>query len=129
MSFTIKHLRDVEDQAPGFGLGDHQEARFPQTELEAEQTGIGLVRVKPGMKQAFAHRHDEAEEIYVVVSGSGRLKLDDEVVEVGTMDAIRISPNIVRAFEGGPDGVEYLAFGPHHAKDGAIVDMQEFWGE
>jgi mannose-6-phosphate isomerase-like protein (cupin superfamily) len=127
MSHTIKNLRDVDDMAPKFGFDAVQEARFCWRDLDAEQTGLAFMRVKPGQRQAFAHRHDEAEEIYVVVSGSGRIKLDDEILDLGPMDAIRIAPGVARSMEGGSEGIEYLAFGPHHEGDGEILKDPGFW--
>jgi mannose-6-phosphate isomerase-like protein (cupin superfamily) len=128
MSHTKKNLREVEDMAPKFGFEAVQEARFAWRDLDAQRTGLALLRVKPGQRQAFAHRHDEAEEIYVVLDGSGRIKLDDEVIDVAPLDAVRIAPGVVRGVEGGPDGIEYLAFGPHHEGDGELVKGEEFWG-
>ena len=115
----------MKDSAPDFGLQEVQEAHFANEDLRAENTGISYHLVKPDCRQAFAHRHQNAEEIYVVLSGAGRLKLDDEVVEVETMDAIRVAPAVARAFEAGPEGLELLAFGPRHDKDGEIVE--DFW--
>ncbi len=129
MSYTIKNLREVEDMAAKHGFGEAQEARFPGRDLEAESTGLGYLRVKPGKRQPFAHRHSDAEEIYVVVSGDGRIKLDDEVVEVEAMDAIRIAPSVGRAFEAGPDGLEVLALGPRHKGDAEMMPIQDFWGD
>ena len=122
--YTVKNLGDVEDSAPKHGFGDVQEARFARGDLDAEQTGLSLHRVKAGKRQGFAHRHDEAEEVYVVLSGSGRMKVGDEVIEVGPLDAIRVAPAVVRAFEGGPDGLEVLAVGAHHPGDGSIVPAE-----
>jgi mannose-6-phosphate isomerase-like protein (cupin superfamily) len=73
------------------------------------------------MRQGFAHRHDEAEEVYVVISGSGRAKLDDEIVELAARDALRVSPGVTRQLEAGPEGLELIAFGPRHDGDGEIV--------
>jgi mannose-6-phosphate isomerase-like protein (cupin superfamily) len=128
MSHTIKNLRDVEDVAPKAGFDAVQEARFARTALDAEQTGLALMRVKPGQRQGFAHRHNEAEEIYVVVGGSGRIKLDDDILDVKNMDAIRIAPGVARSLEAGPDGLEYLALGPHYESDGEILKDEGFWG-
>jgi mannose-6-phosphate isomerase-like protein (cupin superfamily) len=125
MSYTIKNLREVEDAAEKGGFSDTQEARFAHGELDAESTGLALIAVKPGQHQPFAHRHNEAEEIYVVLSGSGRLKLDDEVLEIGPMDAIRMDPSHSRGLEAGPDGLEVFALGPRHAGDAEMV--QDFW--
>ena len=125
--YRIKNLREAEDMAVKFGYSETQEARFPREELGAETTGLAYHVVRPGKRQAFAHRHDKAEEITVVLSGSGRVKLDDEVVELAPMDAIRIAPYVTRAFEAGPDGLELLVFGPHHAGDSELV--QDFWAD
>jgi mannose-6-phosphate isomerase-like protein (cupin superfamily) len=121
MSFTIKNLREVEDMAAAQGLGEVQEARFAHGDLEAEQTGVSLQRVKPGKRHAIAHRHKQAEEVYVVISGSGRIKLDDQVEEIGPLDAIRVGPSVIRSFEAGDEGLELLAFGPRAKGDAEIV--------
>lgn len=128
MSHTIKNLREVDDMAPKFGYDAVQEARFCWRDLDAQDTGLALMRVKPGQRQAFAHRHDQAEEIYVIINGSGRIKLDDQIADVGPLDAIRIAPGVARALEAGDDGIEYLAFGPHREKDGEIIEDEGFWG-
>jgi mannose-6-phosphate isomerase-like protein (cupin superfamily) len=122
MDYTIKNLKDVEDMAASQGFGEVQEARFANGDLDAEQVGISLQKVKPGKRHAFAHRHKEAEEVYVVISGSGRVKLDDEVKEVGELDAVRVAPSVTRAFEAGDDGLELLAFSPRAKGDAEIVE-------
>jgi mannose-6-phosphate isomerase-like protein (cupin superfamily) len=127
MSYTIKNLREVEDIAPRFGFDEVQEARFPREDLASETIGLAFHRVKPGRRQAFAHRHEQAEEIYVVLSGTGRMKLDDDVIEIQSMDAIRVAPTVARAFEASDDGLELLVFGPRHEKDGEVL-RDEFWG-
>jgi uncharacterized cupin superfamily protein len=126
VTFAKKNLRAVEDSALKFGLSETQEARFPRDDLGAEQTGINLLHVKPSRREAFAHRHSRAEEIYVVLTGSGRVRLDDEFVELGVLDAVRVSPGVARSFEAGPDGLEVLIFGPHVENDSEIVS--DFWG-
>ena len=116
--FTHKKLTDVKDSAPEFGLDEAQEARFAKGDLEAERTGLSHVRLKPGKRSPFGHKHDEAEEVYIVLSGAGRMKLDDEIIEIERLDAIRVSPEVIRAFEAGPEGVELLAVGARHDGDG-----------
>ncbi len=128
MSYTIKNLKDVKDLAPQFGFAEVQEAHFAHEELEAEQIGVSLIVVKPDKRMAFAHKHDDAEEVYVVVGGSGRAKLDDDVKEVGHLDAIRVAPRVVRTFEAGDQGLELLAFGARHDGDGEIV-REDVWGD
>jgi mannose-6-phosphate isomerase-like protein (cupin superfamily) len=122
MDYTIKNLREVEDMAASQGFGEVQEARFAHGDLDAEQSGISLQRVKPGKRHAFAHRHKQAEEVYVVISGSGRVKLDDELEDIGPLDAIRVGPAVTRAFEASDEGLELLAFSPRAAGDAEIVE-------
>jgi mannose-6-phosphate isomerase-like protein (cupin superfamily) len=125
MSYAKKNLREVEDSAAKHGLSAHQEARFARGELGAEQTGLNYLIVKPNQREAFAHLHRQAEEVYVVLGGSGKVKLDDEMVELGPLDAVRVSPGVARSFEAGADGLEVLVFGPHVEGDGEMV--QDFW--
>jgi len=126
VSYTIKNLRDVEDVAPRAGFDSRLEARFCFEALEAQDTGLAYHRIKPGQR-GLAHRHDEAEEIYVVLAGSGRVKLGDEVRDIGPLDAVRVAPATIRGFEAGADGLELLAFGPRHQGDGEIV-KDDIWG-
>jgi mannose-6-phosphate isomerase-like protein (cupin superfamily) len=125
--YTHKKLTEVEDSAPGFGFEELQEAHFAYGALDCDQVGFAYHRVKPGKRQAFGHKHDEAEEVYVVVSGSGRVKLDDDVVDLARLDALRVAPTVMRQFEAGPDGLELVAFGQRHQGDGEIV--QGWWSD
>lgn len=86
---------------------------------------MNFLTIKPSQREAFAHRHAKAEEIYVVLSGSGRVKLDAELVELAPLDAVRVSPGVGRSFEAGPDGLEVLIFGPHVEGDSEMVS--DFW--
>jgi quinol monooxygenase YgiN/quercetin dioxygenase-like cupin family protein len=123
--FTHLNLEDVEDMAPRFGLGEMGESRFANRVLETRGTGVSHQRLRPGVRQAFGHRHRHAEEIVVVLAGSGHVKIDDEVRDVGSLDAIRFAPGSARAFEAGPNGLELLVFGARHPGD-AVVD-RTFW--
>jgi mannose-6-phosphate isomerase-like protein (cupin superfamily) len=124
-SYTLKNLTDVEDSAANFGLGEIQQARFANSDLAAENTGLSHHRINPGMRQGFGHRHVAAEEVYVVLAGSGRVKLDDEIVAIERLDAIRVAPGVTRAFEAGPEGIEVLALGARHEGDGEVI--QNWW--
>jgi uncharacterized cupin superfamily protein len=114
---TIKNLLEVEDSAAKFGFSPDMEARFARKDLGFEDHGISYQRLAPGVKQPFAHRHGDAEEVYVVVAGSGRVKVGGEITDIRQWDAIRVAPQTVRAFAAGPDGITFLAFGAHGTGD------------
>ena len=121
--YTKLNLRgDVENSAEKFGMGDVLDARFVRDDLEATQFGLSLQRLKPNQRLPFGHHHVQQEEVYVIVGGSGRLKLDDEILEVKPLDAIRIAPKVARQAEADDDGLELLAFGPRHDKDGELIE-------
>jgi mannose-6-phosphate isomerase-like protein (cupin superfamily) len=124
-AFTKLNLDAVDDAAPANGFGDRWEARVARQALAAERTGVSFFRLLPGKRSPFTHRHTDAEEVYVVLGGSGRVKLDDELLDVGPLDCVRVAPTTARAFEAGPDGLEFLAFGAHHPGDGEPV--QDPW--
>lgn len=119
------NLTETVDSAPQFGLEEIGEAHFAREELDAQTTGFSFHVLRPGKRQPFGHRHDRAEEVYVVVSGGGRMRLDDEVIDISELDAIRVEPSVLRAFEAGDDGLSVLAFGARHDKDGEVVNG--FW--
>jgi mannose-6-phosphate isomerase-like protein (cupin superfamily) len=109
--YNLVNLKDVEDQAPRFGLGEHLESRFARVPLQLAASGLSYFRYAPGYRISFGHHHRDQEEVYVVVSGSARAKVGDDLVELGPWDALRVSPEETRQLEAGPDGAEILAFG------------------
>lgn len=125
--YTKLNLKaDVKDMAPEFGLSPGLESRFARKPLELQQTGLTYFRVGPGFRTPFGHSHGEQEELYLVVEGSARVKLDDDVVELEQWDVVRIPPGMMRALEGGPDGAEVLAFSAPN-NDNQDLDMQQGW--
>ena len=111
MAYTKKNLRsDVENQAPKFQMPSELEAHFARTPLGGETLGLTLFTLEPNFRIPFGHKHEGQEEVYVVVRGSARVKVDDEIVELGEWDAIRFDNDAMRNVEAGPDGLEYLAF-------------------
>ena len=120
--FTKVHLDDVEDAALVNGLGHRWQARVAREPLRARDTGVAHFRLRAGRRSPFMHRHRRAEEIYLVLSGSGRLMLDGELLAVTPGDAIRVAAPVARAFEAGPEELEFLAVGAHHPGDGELVD-------
>src|SRR5262249_56724942 len=108
--YTLKNLAEVRDQAVEGGFSDSQEARFAGKDLELETLGVSHQIVKPGKHHAFGHRHHEAEEVYVVLSGAGKVHLDDEEVDVERLDAIRVPPQVTRGFAAGAERPRALGF-------------------
>ena len=110
--YTKVNLRTgVENQAPKFDMPKELDARFARTAIGGETLGLSLMALDPGFRIPFGHKHPKQEEVYVVVRGSGRIKVEDEIVDVAEWDAIRIDKDTMRNAEAGPDGIEFLAFG------------------
>jgi mannose-6-phosphate isomerase-like protein (cupin superfamily) len=127
---TIVNLKkDVEDQAPKFGLSPDMEARMARVPLELENAGVSYIRVAPNFRIPFGHKHNRQEETYVVVGGSGKVKLEDEVVELKQWDAVRVAKETMRGFEGGPDGLELIAIGAPNTGPGDANTVQNWWGD
>jgi len=124
--YTIVNLKEVEDQAPNFGLSPDLEARFARVALDAELVGLTYQKLAPNFHVPFGHKHKTQEEVYVVVSGSLRIKLDDEVKELGPWDAVRISKETMRGLEAGPEGVEIIAIGAPGGPGDAETDP-DWW--
>jgi mannose-6-phosphate isomerase-like protein (cupin superfamily) len=123
--YTKTNLRDVENQAPKFGMPPDLEARFARTAIGGETLGLTLMKLAPGFRIPFGHKHLRQEEVYVVVGGSGRIKVEDEIVEVAAWDAIRFDRDTMRNVEAGPEGIEYLAFGA--GEDPRDAEMAQNW--
>jgi mannose-6-phosphate isomerase-like protein (cupin superfamily) len=125
--FATVNLLDVEDsmgdRAPGMEL------RFGRKHLDSRDLGVSHVRYAPNLRVAFAHSHREQEEAYVVVAGSGRVLLDDEVLELRQWDVVRVAPEVVRAFESGPDGLDIIAVGGPKPEGGDGVPGTAAWPE
>ena len=119
---TLINLTEVEDAAPANGFGGRWESRVAREDLHAEQTGLTHFRLRPGKRSPFMHRHRRGEEVYVILGGAGRVKLDDEIFDVHVLDAVRVAPEVARGFEAGPEGLEFIAFGPHYDADGEPVN-------
>ena len=127
-AYTKVNLKgDVKDMAPEHGMAPGMEARFARTNLEMSQGGMSYYRIAPGYRVPFGHTHSEQEEVYVVTSGAARIKIGDEVVELGTWDALRVAPGTWRGMEGGPDGCELLAFGAPDTGNGDAELAPGWW--
>jgi uncharacterized cupin superfamily protein len=122
--YTVKNLKDVDDAAASFGLGDGLEARFAKKALGLSNFGLSYQKLAPDFRMPFGHTHGEQEEVYVVLRGSGRIKLDEEIVELAEWDAVRVPGDVARALEAGADGMEIFAIGAPLAND---TEMLQGW--
>ena len=123
--YAIVNLKEIEDSAGERAPG--MEARFARTLLESEHLGVTYIRYAAGVRSPMAHSHREQEEAYVVIGGSGRVRLDDEVRDIRQWDVVRVSPPTVRAFEAGPEGLEIVAVGSDRPEGGDGVRAESAW--
>ena len=123
--YAIVNLRELDDVVHGRVEG--LEGRFGRKHLDSRELGVSYFRYGPGFRSPTGHHHREQEEAYVVIGGSGRVKLDDEIVELDRWDVVRVAPEVVRAFEGGPEGMELIAVGGAKPEGGDGVPVQDFW--
>ncbi len=126
--YTKVNLKeDVDDQAPNFGLSPNLEARMARVPLEMEHSGVSYQRLAPNYRLPFAHRHKNQEEVYVLLSGSARAKVEDDIVDLKPWDALRVHKDTVRSFEAGPEGAEMLAIGAPNTGPGDADMIQGWW--
>jgi mannose-6-phosphate isomerase-like protein (cupin superfamily) len=120
-------VSDVPDQGPNLGIAPNVEIRFLRNDLGCENCGVSYIRVAPNHRQQSGHRHKVQEEIYMLVSGSARAKVGDDVFEMQPWTAVRVPNDTVRAFEAGPEGAEFVAIGAPNTGPGDAIDEPEFW--
>jgi mannose-6-phosphate isomerase-like protein (cupin superfamily) len=125
----VNMKEDVDDQAPNFGLAPNLEARMARVPLELEGFGVSYQRIAPNFRVPFAHRHKQQEEVYVVVSGGGRAKLEGEVVDLKPWDALRVPKDTMRGFEAGPEGMEVIAIGAPNTGPGDAETANDWWSD
>lgn len=121
------HLNLMEVKNSLAGRVEGLEGRFGRGPMGARDIGVSHWRYTPGYRAERGHRHREQEEAYVVVAGSGRAKLEDEVIELREWDVLRVAPDVVRSFEGGPQGLTLIAIGNDRPEGGDGEMVQEFW--
>ena len=125
--FAKVNLLEIEDSVGGRAEG--VEGRLGRKHLDSRDLGVSLFRYVPNLRSPLAHSHREQEEAYLVVAGSGRILLDDEVQELAVWDVIRVAPEVVRAFEAGPDGLDIVAIGGPKPPEGDGVRATATWPE
>jgi len=128
--YTHLNLKDdVDDQAPNFGLAPNLEFRMARVPLEMENAGVSYLRIGPGFRMPFGHKHKQQEEVYVLVNGSAKIKIEDDVRELKQWDAVRLHRDTRRGFEGGPDGAEFIAIGAPNTGPGDADMTQDWWSD
>jgi uncharacterized cupin superfamily protein len=126
--YTIVNLLEIENRAAEGG--PTLEARFARGEIESEHIGLSLFRYGPGRRSTRGHAHREQEEVYVVLGGSGQIKLDDTLRDLRPWDVVRVAPGVFRGFAAGPDGLELLAIGSDRPEGGDGVHTgDDWWGD
>ena len=125
--YTLVNLKEVEDQAPKFGLSPQLEMRMARVALGLQNSGLSYQRLAPNFRLPFGHKHKNQEEVYVLVGGSLRIKLEDEVVDLKPFDAVRVSKDTMRGFEAGPEGAELIAIGAPNTGPGDGDTVQGWW--
>jgi len=128
--YTVRNLKDdVADQALNFGLSPQLESRMARVPLELENFGVSYQRFDPGYRLPFGHTHKVQEEAYIVVSGSARAKLGDEVVDLRQWDVVRVPKDTMHSFEAGPEGVEMIAIGAPNTGPGDADVEDARWSD
>jgi uncharacterized cupin superfamily protein len=127
--YTVVNLKEVEDQAPRFGLSPQLEMRMARVALGLQNSGVSYQRIAPSFRIPFGHKHNNQEEIYVLVGGSVRVKLEHEVVELKPFDAVRVAKDTMRGFEAGPEGAELIAIGAPNTGPGDADTVQGWWSD
>jgi uncharacterized cupin superfamily protein len=114
--------------APQFGMPAEMQSRFAARPLGLERTGLTYFRLAPGFRIPFAHRHEDQEEVYVVIRGSARIKVGEDVLDLSELDAVRVAGDTLRNLEAGPDGAEVIAFGERASQEQSEM-VQGWWSE
>jgi mannose-6-phosphate isomerase-like protein (cupin superfamily) len=131
--FTLRNLKeDLEDVGFRFDGPPDLEFRLATEALELEQSGLSYQRVPPGYRFPYGHTHRKQEEVYVVLRGSGRMKLDDEIVKLKEWDAVRVPPRTWRGYEAGPEGLEIIVIGAPNLGEAPREDVEgqrDWWAD
>lgn len=128
--YTVKNLKqDVDNAAEQFGLAPDIEAHFARDPLDCHEFGLSYQRLSPDARFPYGHHHNEQEEVYVVVEGAGRMKLDDDVRDLRQWDAVRVGKDTIRSFEAGPEGMAFLAFGAPKTESQDAEMIPNWWSD
>ena len=125
--YTVVKVSDVPDQGPNLGIAPDVEIRFLRNDLGCEDCGVSYARIAPNGKRADGHRHKRQEEIYLLVSGSARIKVGDDIVDMQPWTAVRVPADTTRSLAAGPEGAEFVLVGAPNTGPGDAIDEPDFW--
>jgi uncharacterized cupin superfamily protein len=125
-AYSHVNFKEIEDVAQRFGLSPSLEFRLGRKPLELERSGVSYLKIAPGFRVPFGHKHEQQEEVYVLLSGSARARVGDETIELKPWDALRLAPDTMRALEAGDEGAELLLVGAP-ATEGSDAEMEQGW--
>jgi mannose-6-phosphate isomerase-like protein (cupin superfamily) len=128
-NYTKLNIEEVEDSAPKFGLAPDLEARFGRRALGSKVVGVSRERLAPNFRVPFGHTHRDQEEVYFILRGNGRIKIEDEILDLREGDLVRLAPGVWRCTEAGPDGLEILAVGAPIAEENDAEIEQGWWAD
>jgi mannose-6-phosphate isomerase-like protein (cupin superfamily) len=127
--YTVVKVSDVPDQGPNLGVAPHVEIRFLRNDLNCENCGVSYMRIGPNYRQSTGHQHKVQEEIYLLVSGSARVKAGEDVVELQPWTAIRVPNETARSIEAGSEGAEFVIVGAPNTGPGDAIDVEDHWAD
>lgn len=128
--YTALQLNEVEDQAPNIGLPSEYQLRMARVPLNCENCGVSYQRLAPDFRMPYGHNHKVQEEIFVLINGSARMKLDDDVIEMKPWTAVRVAPETMRALKAGPEGAELVAIGaPNTGPGDGKENVRGWWSD
>ena len=128
--YTVQNLKEIDNQGVNFGLDENDiQLRMAKDPLECADCGLTYMRLGPGWRTPFGHNHKTQEEIYILVNGSARMKLEDKLVDMKPFTAVRVSPETMRSYEGGPEGAELIVIGTPRTGGGDAEIVQGWWSD
>jgi mannose-6-phosphate isomerase-like protein (cupin superfamily) len=128
--YTVRNLKEVENQGPKLGMDENDlQLRMAKDPLECNGCGLSYMKLGPGWRAPFGHTHKTQEEIYILVNGSARMKVEDEVIDLKPFTAVRVSPEAMRGYEGGAEGAELLVIGTPKTGGGDAETVPGWWGD
>jgi quercetin dioxygenase-like cupin family protein len=94
-------------------------------QLEATALGARLWRLRPG-QASTRHRHTEQEELYVLLEGSGKMSVEEELLTLSPLDAVLVEPRAVRQVFNDTDADQlWLVVGAPREAVSSMLEMTE----